>query len=166
MNNTLSNNISLFTDGSVNPQLKVGFGAILIIDDITQPIDELKKKVQTKQFVNTSSTKLELQTMLWALNDVELADRLITIYTDSQNLVGLLERRVRLEAKNYRSKKNDQIENAKLYKAFFQLYDQLHFNVIKVKGHKQTKTKGTIDNIFTLVDRASRDALRNHADFP
>lgn len=151
----------LFTDGSVNPQSKVGYGAILWVTNLKQAFEERKSEVQIKRFENTSSTKLELQTLLWALNEIEATDNSIIVYTDSQNLVGLPGRRARLEANNYRSKKNELIQNAKLYKEFYKLLDQLKFEIIKVKGHQQTKNKNEVDTFFTLVDRASRNALRN-----
>ena len=60
--------LSLFIDESVDNQTKVGCGTYLIVDDsVAEIIDE--SKVQSKTFENTSSTKLELQTLLWALSD-------------------------------------------------------------------------------------------------
>jgi ribonuclease HI len=49
----------LFTDGSVNPQLKIGYGAYLPVPDQTVSIDSLKMKVIVKRFEKTSSTKLQ-----------------------------------------------------------------------------------------------------------
>jgi len=60
-------------------------------------------KVDTR-FEQTSSTKLELQTLLWALGEtITLAngdDMTLTVYTDSQNIIGLPRRRARLEQNN------------------------------------------------------------------
>ena len=36
----------------------------------------------------------------------------------------------------------------------------LDISFVKVKGHKKTILKDEIDNIFNLVDKASRNALR------
>lgn len=62
--------IKLFVDSSVNPQAKVGFGAFLeVFDDLS--IDDLKKNIKIKRFDDdTSSTKLELQSLLWALDEI------------------------------------------------------------------------------------------------
>jgi len=100
-----------------------------------------------------------LQTLLWALNEFKLNNFRITIFTDSQNIAGLLERRSRLEAKNFRSKNKELINNAALYQEFYCLYDKLYFQIIKIKGHQQTKNKNFRDLLFTLVDKASRNAL-------
>ena len=42
-----------------------------------------------------------------------------------------------------------------------QIFDQLDYEFIKVKGHKKSNQKDDIDRLFTMVDRASRDALRS-----
>jgi len=153
--------IKLFTDGSVNPQLKVGYGACLIVEDDNLTFSELSKIVKTKMFANTSSTKLELQTLLWALTGIDTYTTSVTIYTDSQNSVGLLSRRSRLEEQNYMTKKNKLIANHKLYKEFYNIVDKIDCSIIKVEGHKKEENMDDIDTIFSLVDKASRDALRD-----
>lgn len=153
----------LFTDGSVDGKTHVGFGAYLVVSDLNKSLSSLKVNVQLRRFENTSSTKLELQTLLWALKEfVDLereADQLI-IYTDSQNIIGLPARRAALEKSNYYSRNNKRLNNYELYQQFYELADRLGFQLIKVAGHKSKDTKDHIDHMFTLVDRASRSALR------
>ncbi len=148
----------LFTDGSVNTQTKVGFGAYLTVTAQETDMDSLIVKV--KRFEHTSSTKLELQTLLWTLNEIKTFDNKIIVYTDSQNIVGLLGRRDKLEKSNYHSKKNKLLNNYKLYQEFYKLTDQLNCEFHKVRGHLKSHKKGDIDKLFTLVDKASRKALR------
>jgi ribonuclease HI len=150
----------LFTDGSVNPQSKIGYGAYLVLADKHIALDELNKQVIVKRFENTSSTKLELQTLLWALNNIQSADNL-TIYTDSQNIIGLPSRREYFEKNDYYSKNHKRLNNYQLYQEFYKIVDQLDYELIKVRGHKVANQKNDIDRIFTLVDRASRNALRS-----
>lgn len=152
--------IFVFSDGSVNVQTKIGFGACLILHDFETSIETLKKQVRVKRFENTSSTKLELQTLLWVLKELEPGKQKIIVYTDSQNIIGLPGRRERLEKNNYQSKKNEYINNYQLYQEFYRLCDKLNPEILKVRGHQQTHRKDTIHQIFTLVDRASRSALR------
>ena len=71
------NNYSLFTDASLNPELKVGVGGYLIVPEsfIKTPsnlikISELDEILVLRRFENTSSTKLEIQTVLWALEEL------------------------------------------------------------------------------------------------
>lgn len=151
--------IKLFTDSSVNPQEKIGFGAYLRITDESVPLLEMKKGIKTKKFIDTSSTKLELQTLIWALDEIEKAS-LIEVYTDCQNIIGLENRRKKLESNDYKSSKGKLMNNHDLYKLFFEKIDKLNLIFIKVKGHKKSSLKDEIDNIFNLVDKASRNALR------
>ncbi|MGE0052490.1 MAG: ribonuclease HI, partial [Arcobacter sp.] len=114
-----------------------------------------------KKFENTSSTKLELQTLLWALAEIKNKNSLIEIYTDCQNIINLKDRREKLEKNEYKSSKDKLINNHELYKLFFEKSDKLDLVFIKVKGHKKNSLKDEIDTIFNLVDKASRNALRN-----
>ena len=154
-------NIKLFTDSSVNPQEKIGFGSFLIIEDEKMTFENLKKTIKTKKFENTSSTKLELQTLLWALDEIENKNYLIEVYTDCQNIINLKDRREKLEKNEYKSSQGKLINNHELYKLFFEKSDKLDLVFIKVKGHKKNSLKDEIDTIFNLVDKASRNALRN-----
>ena len=148
----------LFTDGSVNSKQKVGFGVYLAIATLPENLSALKGLIKVKQFNNTSSTKLELQTLLWALS--ETANNEIVSYTDSQNIVGLLSRQKRLTTNNYYSKKGKLLKNHDLYKDFFESIDKLDIQFNFISGHKPAKNKDHLDKIFSLVDQASRNALR------
>ncbi|MEA3545957.1 MAG: RNase H family protein [Thermodesulfobacteriota bacterium] len=150
----------LFTDGSVNNQSKVGYGAYLAISDPGFSLDKLTTEIKVRRFEQTSSTKLELQTLLWALKDIQTAGYKVIVYTDSQNIIGLPQRRERLEQNDYRSNKDIRLNNFELYREFYQQIDQLDCQFVKVCGHQHSKQKGDIERLFTLVDRASRNALR------
>ncbi len=156
--------LRVFTDGSVNTQLKVGYGAYLVVSDQSASIDSLKDTVKVKRFEQTSSTKLELQTFLWSVSEaIALAnekDITLTIYTDSQNIIGLPGRRARLEQSNYFSSKNKRLNNYELYQEFYRLTSGLKSEFVKVVGHQASSKKGEIDRLFGLVDQASRRALR------
>ena len=153
--------IKLFTDSSVNPQEKIGFGSFLLLNnDETKAFEDLKKDIKLKRFENTSSTKLELQTLLWALDEIEDKNIIIEIYTDCQNIIGLENRRDKLEKNHFYSTSGKLMNNHELYKNFYEKLDKLNLTFIKVKGHKKNSLKDEIDDIFNLVDKASRNALR------
>lgn len=156
--------IKLFTDVSVNPQSKIGYGAYLSLPPEPLSFESLKMRVKVKRFEQTSSTKLELQALLWALTNIQSFGKKVVIYTDSQNIIGLPRRRSQFEQNGYRSKKNKLIKNYKLYQEFFQLLDQFDWEFAKLQGHKASHQKDELDKLFTLVDRASRKALRNQED--
>ena len=152
----------LFTDGSVNPKQNIGFGAYLHVKQNDVYDESLKSKVKVKRFDDTSSTKLELETLLWALNEINSTDAGLTVFTDCQNILGLHSRREKFEQNDYLTSKNKKIANYELYKKFYQVTDILHCQFIKVKGHKPKNEKDNIDKFFTLVDIASRNALREY----
>ena len=158
--------IYLFTDGSVNTKSKVGFGAYLAVFNLELPPETLKPHVRIKRFSDTSSTKLELQTLLWALLEIRPKANSIVIYTDSQNIVNLPERRKKLEQRNYFSKNNKRIGNFELYQEFYHLLDELNFKLVKLKGHTPSARKGDILKLFSLVDKASRNAVRKEVCNP
>ncbi|SDY13315.1 ribonuclease HI [Nitrosomonas sp. Nm33] len=159
------NHLHIFTDGSAHTQSKVGYGAYLVVADLATPIELLKDMVKVKRFEQTSSTRLELQTLLWALNETialtDGGDIVLTVYTDSQNIIGLPGRRIQLEQSNYFSSKNKQLNNYELYQEFYRLNAKLNCRFVKVTGHQPSSQKDEIGKLFSLVDRASRRALRD-----
>ena len=151
--------LMLLTDGSVNTQSNIGYGAYLAVSERGLSLDSLRTRVKVRRFERTSSTKLELQTLLWALRDIQALGGKVIVYTDSQNIMGLQGRRERFEQNNYRSKKNRRLKNYELYQEFYRMTDQLNCKLIKVRGHQVSNQKDYIDSLFKLVDRASRNVL-------
>ncbi len=161
----------LFVDGSVNPRLKIGYGCYLLLHEelISQRTPaEVKEKLKVKRFDSTSSSRLEVETVLWALKETENIigkENELMIYTDSQNLKGLSPRRERLEKENFRSRpKKSEVKNADLYRQFYRLMDQLNIKVTKVTGHSKLGDKNAVDKLFLQVDRSARKALRRDID--
>jgi ribonuclease HI len=152
--------LMLLTDGSVNNHSNIGYGAYLAVPECGLSFDSLKTRVKVRAFENTSSTKLELQTLLWALSDIQALGSRVIVYTDSQNIMSLQGRRDQFEQNDYRSKNNMRLNNYELYQEFYRMTDQLNCEFVKVLGHQVSKQKDDIDMLFTLVDRASRNAMR------
>ena len=152
--------LMLLTDGSVNTQSNIGYGTYLAVSERGLSLDSLRTHVKVRRFEHTSSTKLELQTLLWALSDIQTLGSKVIVYTDSQNIMGLQGRRDRFEQNDYRSKKNKRLNNYELYQEFYRITDQLDCELVKVPGHPISNQKDDIDRLFALVDRASRSALR------
>lgn len=162
----------LFTDGSVNTQSKVGHGAYLWLKEISGSAALLKDEIRTKRFESTSSTRLELQTLLWALSERTALNECtalcdvnkfeLTIYTDSQNIIGLPARRERLERNDYFPRNNEEkrLKNYELYRAFFRLTDSIKCNLVKMEGHQKSSQRDEFAERFSLVDQAARQALR------
>jgi len=160
---------ALFTDVSVSPGLKIGVGAYVLLPAsllesspgvIGRP--EITGRLKVRRFEDTSSTRLELQTVLWALTEIRQEPYgSLTIYSDSQCVSGLLKRKPRLLARGFLSKKtNRQLGSASLYRTFYELHDELGFHVVKVEGHPGSRARGTAHRIFSFVDKEARKALK------
>lgn len=150
--------LQLFTDGSVNTKLKIGYGAYLALPEGQEP---LTSNIKMKQFADTSSTKLELQTLLWALSEISAPE--VISYTDSQNIVGLVSRRKKIEGNAYYAKNGKLLNNHELYRQFYQLTDNLNISFHQIRGHTPSTKKSHAELIFSLVDRAARSALRAYS---
>ncbi len=164
----------IFTDGSVNPQTKAGVGACLITDSLAKPLVTLSTYLCTKHVADTSSTQLEMLTFLWAF-ELATQDRQMTaesepdaqqytFYTDSQNIIDLPQRRNALEKKHFLNNRGKPLNHYLLYQQFFTLTSKVECKFIKVKGHQRSNQRDRVDEIFSLVDKASRRALREITD--
>ncbi|MBA7650647.1 hypothetical protein ES703_58457 [subsurface metagenome] len=168
------NRIALFTDISLNSKEKIGFGSYLIIPESdlkNVTLELIKINVQLKKFKSTSSTKLEIETLLWAIEELINNHKQVylfgnlSIYTDSQSIVSLPERRKKLESSGFKSvRKNKKLNNAIFYRKYYQYQDKLRFKLLKIKGHSKLHTKDILHKLFTLVDRISRKALRTYLE--
>jgi ribonuclease HI len=165
----LIKDFALFTDVSVSPGLKLGVAAYVMVpasfleassEVIKRP--EITGRLKVRRFEGVSSTRLELQTVLWALAENRQAlHGSLTIYSDSQCVTGLLKRKPRLLAGGFLSKKtNQELANASLYRAFYEFHDESGFQVVKVAGHSPSRTRDAAHRIFSFVDKEARKALK------
>lgn len=164
---------SLFTDVSLDPGLKLGVGAYLVVPASFMDVpalsldkSEIARRLVLRRFENTSSTRIEVQTVLSALEDFQnefngSGPVKLRVYSDSQCIAGLLGRRQGLEAGGFMSKaKNRPITHASLYRKFYQFHHDLGFEVIKVAGHSRSSSHDTIQRVFSCVDREVRQELK------
>lgn len=167
------NCFALFTDVSLNPKHRLGIGAYLLIpcSYLETSLDSIDKSRITeliimKKFEGTSSTELEVKTVLWALEDHKKALKPsgrvnLNVYSDSQCIADLQRRRPDLELNAFYSKRTNRLlKNASLYRTFYELMDDLDFKVIKVSGHGQSSSHDTVHRIFSFVDRKVRHELK------
>jgi ribonuclease HI len=161
------NDIALFTDVSVDPGLKLGVGAYIALPaSLRIEKSEVAARLNVRRFEDTSSAKLEIQTVLWALEEYQRGSRIpghgkLLLYTDSRCVSGLLKRRPGLLARGFLSRgTNRPLRNAPLYRAFYEFHDELGFEVIKVEGHSRSGHRDGAHLIFSFVDREVRKSLR------
>ena len=143
--------IKLFTDSSLGPYNKIGFGAYLILNDENESLEELNEHIKIKRFENTSSSKLELQTLLWALDEIADKNVIIEVYTDCQNIIGLENRRKKLEKNHFYSTSGKLMNNHDLYKDFYLKLDELSLSFIKV-NERNTLIKLTNYTLAKLLE--------------
>ena len=164
---------ALFTDVSLDPRSRIGVAGCLLLpmaflDTPPQDIDrgELSVKLFCRRFTDTSSTRLELQAVLWG---VELYRTLVPdhercglrLYTDSQCVSGLPARRERLKGSDYRAARSGRrLVNADLYEELFAANDELGFEIVKVAGHSRASSHDSVQRIFSIVDRGARQSLK------
>ena len=171
------NSVALFTDVSLNPKSKCGVGAYLILPAsfLDIPPHRIERslvadRLVIRTFESTSSTKLEVQTVLWALevyrNEYVFSGPVkLVVYSDSQCVAGLLKRRPVLETTGFIGRSTHRLlKNAALYRTFYEFHDELGFEVIKVAGHAPSDSHDTIHRIFSYVDKEVRKALRRKGE--
>ncbi|MEN8264582.1 MAG: GIY-YIG nuclease family protein [Nitrospirota bacterium] len=164
---------ALFIDGSLDPVRKFGVGACLAVpvsflDTSVASINkaEVADQLIFRRFADTSSTKLEVQSVIWAIeNYMDESGKpgpvMLYVYSDSSCVAGLLRRRSALESKGFvSSRTNRPLRNAPLYRRFYELYDEYGFEVIKVAGHTSSGSRDAVQRVFSFVDREVRRRLK------
>ena len=166
----------IFTDVSLHPQLRSGVGGYLVVpssflseSSLNQARSAVAERLVLRRFEDTSSTELEVRTVLWALEEYQKEKPSgpgnLRIYTDSQCVAGLLKRRPGLEEKAFISKRTHRLlKNASLYRRFYQFHDELGFEIIQVAGHSPSSSQDRIHRIFSWIDREVRKALTHCRD--
>ena len=114
--------VQIFTDGAFSTSRKTGgIGIVFVING---------KKVYefSKQFPNSTNNKCELLAVIYALNSISKKINSLTIYSDSQYVIGCA-------TKNWKRKKNKELWD--LYDRVFNKALKLcsEINLIWVKGH-------------------------------
>ena len=146
--------INIYTDGSCFPKEKKGtWAAILLIQE--------KKTIIKGEQTQTNHNRMELTAAIKAiehvvLNKIPFSE--LSIFSDSQYVIGIPERKTKLKANNFFTKKGNKINNADLIEQLILLIEKYVINFIKVKAHQK---KGADINYNSEVDKLVRKNLRN-----
>lgn len=146
--------MKIYTDGACHPPTKTGCWGVLILqqgvpDEVLHEIVKDTTHQRMELLAVIEATKLAIKQQL---NEV-------TIYTDSQYVVDLPNRRAKLEVNNYLTKAGKRLQNADLLETFFELSDRIVLLLVKVKAHqKQTNDP----NPNRTIDRWVRKKLREY----
>ena len=147
--------IEVYSDGSCNPKFKIGGWAAIIF------FQNKKMILKGIQF-NTTHNRMELLGTIKALEYIKensLKFNYIKIYSDSQYLVRLLERKEKLKKSNFLKKSGEPIQNNDLVKDIVTYIDSMHIEFVKVKAHQKKSDK---KNFNREVDILSRNLIRTY----
>jgi hypothetical protein len=140
-NKTIQNRVILFTAASFDPRLKLGAGAKLVLSTVDCQASFVAEKfkalpIATKNFEDATPTRLELETVIWALQAFrfETKGATATLCCDFKSTQGLLEKRERLEKSNYEGiRPGSTVINADLFIDFYKQHDRLHFEILPIE---------------------------------
>jgi ribonuclease HI len=145
--------IKIYTDGSCHTQLAIGAWVTIIVNDHT-------KQVLSGLESNTTHHRMEL---IAVINGIEwlikqgLQFHSVDVITDSQYVVGLIERKNKIEAKDYLTKAGNPIRNKDIVFQFFSFIEQIQISFCKIKAHQAL----TNENRYNIeADKLSRQLVR------
>ncbi|MCX6310274.1 MAG: ribonuclease HI [Bacteroidetes bacterium] len=119
--------ITIYTDGSSrgNPG-PGGYGAILMAGT--------HRKELSQGFVRTTNNRMELMSVIVALESLKREGSHVKVYSDSKYVVDSVEKKwvFGWEKKNFHGKKNPD-----LWKRFLDIYEKHHVKFHWVKGHNE-----------------------------
>ena len=149
----MENQITIYTDGSYDPKKeRGGWAAILFIHD---------EKISLQGKVDYSThNRMEITAVLEALEYIRkknLKPEKVWVYTDSQYITHLPERKEKLINHAFKTKKGENIRNSDLLRALFSFLDLWDIRLIKVKAHQK---KTAEENYNREVDKLSRKIVR------
>ncbi|MBI5847859.1 MAG: GIY-YIG nuclease family protein [Nitrospirae bacterium] len=102
---------------------------------------------------------------MWAVQELAASPGKLRVYTDSQCVSRLLERKQGLVSGNFLSGRTKRpLHNASLYREYYEFHDALGFEVVWVKGHVRAHTCDAVGRIFSFVDKKAGQALRTWMD--
>ncbi len=146
--------ITVYTDGSAHPQLKIGGWAAIIL------VDGYEIKLEGIEY-QTTHNRMELQSVIKSLefinSDLNGYD-LVSVITDSQYVAGIPGRIEKFKSSNYKTKIGISVQNTDLLKKLVQFIENMPLNFIKIKAHLKSTDK---INYNRTVDKRCRSIVRD-----
>lgn len=129
--------IFIYTDGASrgNPG-PGGYGAVMLYGSLRKELSE--------GFRLTTNNRMELWSVIAALEALKKEDLMITVYSDSKYVVDAVEKKwvFDWEKKNFKDKKNPD-----LWKRFLEVYRKHRIKFVWVKGHASNKENNRCDEL-------------------
>ncbi len=129
--------IKIFTDGSCNPACKIGaWAAILLFGS--------KKAQLHGNEQNTNHQRMELLAVIKAVEfaDANFGNAPIEIYTDSQYVARITDRKDKLIKNEFITKRGNLLHNSDLIELIIHQIEAHSITFIKVKAHQRINNEG------------------------
>jgi len=156
MQDTINHSIEIYTDGSCHTQLCVGAWASIIL--VNEDVINLSGVVYS-----TTHNRMEILAVIKALEliteKINYTNLKITVVSDSQYVVGLLNRRPKFILSDYKTKAGKDIRNKDLVTSLFKYTDYLNIDFVKIKAHQ--KPTGRL-NYNNEADQICRSLVRKN----
>lgn len=140
----------IYTDGSCNTLNGLGAWVAIILSGE-------EKTVLSGKVPDTTHNRMELYAVIAGIGHAATTFKSLRIYSDSQYVTGLMERREKLTAAGFITSKGTEMRNADLVKEFYALSGHLELTFIKVKAHQK---KGVDVNFNIEADKLVRKIMR------
>ncbi|MBS3806062.1 MAG: reverse transcriptase-like protein [Bacteroidales bacterium] len=147
--------LRLFTDGSANSQYGAGAWAACVIS-------AGGKRMLSGTAWSVTHHAMELQAVIEGLLYIQTHEKnvcQVEVYSDSQYVVDLPDRRARLEAAGYLTQKGKPVQNRDRIRKLFELMDRLPVVFTRVASHSKAG-RSEITDYNREVDKLSRELLR------
>lgn len=137
--------VTIYTDGSSrgNPG-PGGYGAVLISGD--------NRKEISKGFTYTTNNRMELLSVIAALECLKSTGHNVTVYSDSKYVVDSVEKNW---IKGWVKKNFNGIKNPDLWKRFLDSYNKHNVKFIWVKGHADNVENNRCDILATTAAKSN-----------
>jgi ribonuclease HI len=145
--------IQVYTDGSCHTQKRNGaWAAILLLNE--------RKIVLQGTEMNTTNNRMELMAVIKAIEYIcnNMGSKIvIQLFTDSQYVLNVPSRSVKLMERNYISKGGKELKNTDLLKIWIKLFKTSQVRLNKVKAHQQVSVG---INYNVEADKLARKMVR------
>ncbi|MDA8956040.1 ribonuclease HI [Flavobacteriales bacterium] len=142
--------IRIYTDGSSkgNPG-PGGYGAVMLSE-------QGHRRELAQGFRMTTNNRMELLSVIVALEAIKADDALVTVYSDSKYVVDAVEKKwvFKWEKKFFENKKNPD-----LWKRFLKIYRQHVVRFVWVKGHANNVENERCDRLAVAAASSSQHHL-------
>ena len=149
--------IDIYTDGSCHPQLNIGaWAAIIFANDNKIILKDIAR--------HTTHNRMELTAAIKAIDYAvkKTPTASIIIFTDSQYVCRITERKEKLKVNSFLSKKGIPLQNSDLVKLLIHQIETYPIKFVKVKAHQRIDNEctNTPENYNSEVDQLARQLVR------